>query len=182
MTKLPPFSNPTTSRNAAIQFYGKVNKTQQRVLDAILQHGITVTLTIPGHPPLQSKAMSNEMIGAATGLTQNTVQPRTWELRKLCRLMDSGERRNTVAGNPAILWAIVPPGITPPQQLVVPKSTRTAARILHDLMVMRVITFDRERSLWRVMGGCPISDAAMLRAFGKTVVPAAQVGQLDRLT
>lgn len=50
---------------------------------------------------------TDEEIGYALNLSQNSVRPRRLELVEAGLVKDSERRRNTVGGNPAIVWVVV---------------------------------------------------------------------------
>jgi hypothetical protein len=52
------------------------------------------------------KGLTDEEIMALTNLRHNSEHPRRYELVNMGLVVDSGRRRNTTTGNPAILWVL----------------------------------------------------------------------------
>lgn len=91
-TYLP--SRPTDTQVAAALAVSPKTPTQrQRVLDLIRDRGVG--------------GLTDEEIGYALSLSQNSVRPRRLELVEAGLVEDSGRRRATVGGNPAIVWVAV---------------------------------------------------------------------------
>ena len=88
----PPHQAAETSREAARQIAGDVNALQRRVLDVLKRFG--------------AFGCTDRELENATGLIGSTLRPRRCELREKGLIRDSGKRRPTPSGRPAIVWVV----------------------------------------------------------------------------
>ncbi len=88
--KLPPHRKTDTSLGAAVAIAPRIPELRQRVLDAIRARG-------------KHGATDHELCGEL-GMIKDTVAPRRTELRDDDLVVDSGRRRPTPSGRPAIVW------------------------------------------------------------------------------
>lgn len=88
----PPFSNDTTSREAAESIRQDASVLRELVYRDIRQSG--------------ARGRTDEEIQDALGLSGNTERPRRWELAKADRIVESGERRLTRSGRRAAVWVV----------------------------------------------------------------------------
>lgn len=86
-----PYSNPTTSYEAARSIEPHINTQQAAVLRYLVANG----------------PATDEAIQAGTGLSQNSERPRRIELERLGLVTDSGQRHQTATGRKAIAWCAV---------------------------------------------------------------------------
>ena len=86
-----PGAQPTdTSVRAAKDMAPRASTVRSQVLACLEDHG----------------SMTSEEVAQALDLPRGTVQPRITELRRMGRVIDTGERRlNDSSGKPAIVWA-----------------------------------------------------------------------------
>lgn len=82
-----------TSKSAALAAAPKSGTTRRRVLTAII-----------------AAPSTDEQIAMACGIAENSVRPRRKELLDGGFIVDSGQRRRTVAGNDAVVWAATDKG------------------------------------------------------------------------
>lgn len=87
-----PFSNDTTSREAAESVREQLSRLRGRVLEAIVSGPDGAT---------------DEEIQLYCALGGNTERPRRGELEKLGLIRDSGRTRRTASGRRAIVWVPV---------------------------------------------------------------------------
>jgi predicted ArsR family transcriptional regulator len=85
---LPPFSNHSTSLDAAISVAEQAVGLRTRVLRVIFEH----------------RGLTCDEVEQILGLKHQTVSARIRELYALERLVESGERRKTRSGRSAIVW------------------------------------------------------------------------------
>tara|TARA_Y100001933_G_scaffold228326_1_gene243823 strand:+ start:441 stop:728 length:288 start_codon:yes stop_codon:yes gene_type:complete len=80
-----------TSQAAALAIGPVTAPLQQKVLDALDEHGDLATFEI----------------AARSGVSYRSLQPRTSELRRLGRIKDSGQRKtDPETGRDAIVWTL----------------------------------------------------------------------------
>lgn len=84
-----PYSDLDTSLNAAIRCRKAAKAQRQRIIELLFERPST-----------------DEEIGEILGLPLNAVHPRRWQLVRDGIVVDSGERRPTRAGFPAIVWRL----------------------------------------------------------------------------
>ena len=85
-----PFSQATTSREAAEAIEPVTARLERRVLEAVRAAG--------------KDGLCNHELEAQLDMPGNTVRPRIWTLRKRGLVVDSGTMRLTPAGRRAIVW------------------------------------------------------------------------------
>jgi len=91
--KLP--AHPTdTQVEAADRAQPTAGTARRRVLDLIRFYG--------------EVGATDEQIAKALGMNPNTERPRRKELEEMGWIRDSGERRKTASGSPAIVWTFSP--------------------------------------------------------------------------
>lgn len=86
----PGFQDTDTSRAAAAAVKPKDKPIRQRVMDSLLEVG-----------PATADEMAKRL-----GLHPRNVVPRVSQLHKLGKVADSGHRRQSDLGNPAIVWRL----------------------------------------------------------------------------
>jgi hypothetical protein len=85
-----PYSDPETSRAAALEIEPQLSRLRSLVLGAVRScgpHGSTC-----------------DELEVRLGIAGNTVRPRLWELRRFGLIEDSGLRRLTRSGRRAVCW------------------------------------------------------------------------------
>jgi predicted Fe-S protein YdhL (DUF1289 family) len=86
----PPSNNTDTSNAAAKVVAPKYNARAERMYKMILEKGIN--------------GATDEEGQLALGMSGNSYRPVRGNLVKLCMIVDSGLKRETVSGNPAKVW------------------------------------------------------------------------------
>lgn len=96
-----PYSNQTTSKIAARSIVGILNELQDRVLSCIRGAG--------------ERGMTCEEVEFALSMRHSTASPRIKELREepFWLIRESGRKRPTTSGRPAIVWLAVPESEVP---------------------------------------------------------------------
>jgi hypothetical protein len=85
----PPFNDTDTSKAAAKSQIGKTAADRARIL-AFLEF-------LPS---------TDEEMCVRLKMDPNTQRPRRWELSESGKIVDSGKRRKTRTGSPAIVWKV----------------------------------------------------------------------------
>lgn len=85
----PGYQNRATSFAAAVAISPRADILRERVYQVILARPSTA-----------------DEAAAALGLDRLSIRPRATELAKQGRIVDSGLRRNTSFGRPAIVWCV----------------------------------------------------------------------------
>lgn len=88
----PAARNSDTSREAAADIAPKLGRLQALALEAIASAG--------------GDGLTADELADALGVERWTVQPRTTELRRLGKVVDSGLRRFNKTGKRAICWCL----------------------------------------------------------------------------
>lgn len=94
MPELPPYSNLTTSKEAAESIVDSYPKTQSRVLRTISNHPVGRTC---------------DEVEELTGLSHQSVSSAIRSLTKAGVLFDSRHRKPTRTGRNAIIWKVTTP-------------------------------------------------------------------------
>ena len=94
LPSVAPFSQPTTSREAAEAIEPVTARLERQVLDALRAAG--------------TDGLCNHELETILDLAGNTVRPRVWTLRKRGFVVDSGTVRLTPSGRRAIVWTAAP--------------------------------------------------------------------------
>ncbi len=130
MTRLP-FSNETTSLEAAKRAEKGLNRSEQRVMDCILMElARCEDMTRRGiwHGK-RSAGLTAEQVAFKADMRIQTVTARIRGLVRAGRLADSGEKRMTTANRRAIVWT---PANGPCLALEVQSHGRIAAAVLRE--------------------------------------------------
>lgn len=97
---------PETSGQAAVANFPRSGTQRATVLDVIYRHS-----WLRGH------GLTDEEIATYAKLTGNSVRPRRGELVRDGLVVDSGERRGTWMGNPAVVWTLTEEGLRAAKEL-----------------------------------------------------------------
>lgn len=89
----PSMPGSETSIAAAKRIESRAGTDRRRVLDFIRDRG--------------TAGACDHEIQIGLGLTGDSERPRRWELHKAGYIRDSGQRRETAAGNKAVVWCVV---------------------------------------------------------------------------
>lgn len=94
-SRLAPYSEPTTSRDAALAIAGDLNRIESIVYAEIRSRG-------------ENGATPHE-VAEACGMSINTVRPRITEMQKRGELREAGKKRRTPSGRWAKAWRVSGP-------------------------------------------------------------------------